>query len=136
MTKLILVRGAPGSGKSTFGRKLGAEIGAPVYESDEFFNDSEGVYRFDPSKLGYVHQMNRSRTEKTLSEGRTVIVCNTLTTLKEINEYLNIAKRLNIPVEVYRSNADFGNIHGVPLDKVAIMRGRMVDYPGEILVNS
>jgi len=132
--KLILVRGASGSGKSTFARKLGGEIGANVYETDEFMHVN-GVYMFDPKKLGWAHKSNQNRTRVSLSEGKTVIVPNTLVTLREIRDYVKIAEEFGIPVEVYRSNSSFGNLHGVPAEKVESMRSRMVDYPGETIIN-
>jgi len=134
VNKLILVRGASGSGKSTFARKIASEIGAEVYESDEYFMRG-GEYVFDASKLGPAHMWNQERTRKSLSEGLNVAVANTLTTRKELNQYLKIAEELGIPVEVYRSNARFQNLHGVPEEKVQIMRDRMVDFPGEIIIN-
>jgi len=134
VNKLILVRGASGSGKSTFARKIASEIGAVVYESDEYFMRG-GEYVFDASKLGPAHMWNQARTRKSLSEGLNVAVANTLTTRKELNQYLKIAEEFGIPVEVYRSNARFQNLHGVPEEKVQIMRDRMVDFPGEIIIN-
>lgn len=132
--KLILVRGASGSGKSTFAHKLASEIGANVYETDEFMHVN-GVYMFDPKKLGWAHKSNQNRTRVSLSEGKTVIVPNTLVTLREIRDYVKIAEELGVPVEVYRSNGTFGNVHGVPAEKVESMRTRMVDYPGETIIN-
>jgi len=133
--RLILVRGASGSGKSTFARKLAAEIGGEVYETDEFFIVN-GEYRFDPNKLGWAHKSNQRRARKALEEGKQVIVPNTLTTLREIRDYTSIAVELGIPVVVYRSEGKFQNTHGVPAEKVQAMRDRMVDFPGEIIINS
>lgn len=134
MTKLILVRGASGSGKTTFATKLMAEVGGVVYETDAYFMRG-GEYCFDASQLGRAHAWNLERTRVALTEGLNVAVPNTLTTRKEINQYLKIAEELKIPVEVYRSNARFGNLHGVPDEKVQQMRDRMVDFPGEIIIN-
>lgn len=131
---LILVRGASGSGKSTFARKLASEIGACVFESDEFFIVN-GEYRSDPAKLGWAHKSNQRRTQKALEEGKTVVVANTLTTLREIRDYTSIAESLGVPVKVYRSEGRFQNVHGVPSEKVQAMRDRMVDYPGETIIN-
>lgn len=130
---LILVRGIPGSGKSTFAHTLAAKHNCEVYECDDFFM-IDGKYSFDPSKLGYVHRANQARTRSALSDGKTVIVANTLTKLKEINEYVKIANEFNVPVEVYRTTGNFKNVHGVPEEKLIEMRARMVDYPGEFII--
>ena len=50
MKKLFLVRGLPGSGKSTFAKAL---VGSDflVCEADKFFYDKEGNYNFDATKV-------------------------------------------------------------------------------------
>ena len=45
---LFLVRGLPGSGKSSFAIHIWNEYA--VCEADKFFYDKEGNYNFDPSK--------------------------------------------------------------------------------------
>lgn len=132
--KLILVRGASGSGKSTFAKKLAAKIGAEVYEADDFFMVN-GQYRFDPNKLGWAHRSNQERTYNALKSGKTVIVSNTMTSMREIRDYTKMADELGIPVEVYRSEGRFQNVHKVPEEVVLNMRNRMVDYPGETIIN-
>lgn len=133
--KLILVRGPSGSGKSTFARKLAAQIHAPVFETDQYFINSKGEYVFDRNKLGPAHMWNQSRTKDALAQGKTVIVANTLTTMKEIQDYTKMADSLGIPVEVYRSKSRFENVPGVPPEAVDAMFARMVDYPGETIIN-
>jgi len=48
---LYIVRGIPGSGKSTIAKTLG---GIQI-ESDQYFIDSNGEYKFDASKLHNAH---------------------------------------------------------------------------------
>ena len=45
MKSLILVRGIPGSGKSTFAKEI--SYGFPFLSADDFFM-IEGKYQFDP----------------------------------------------------------------------------------------
>lgn len=136
MNKLILVRGASGSGKSTFARALHEKTpNSVVFETDQMFVVN-GEYKFDPRKLGWAHRTTQNRVRESLRLGQIVIVANTLTTRKEINEYIKIAEEVGVSVEVYRSNANFGNTHGVPSEKVEEMRRRLVDYPGETIINN
>jgi adenylate kinase family enzyme len=60
--QLIIVRGIPGSGKSTFASSLGI----PHYEADQYFIGADGVYRFDFSKLGEAHRQCRVSVGKAL----------------------------------------------------------------------
>ena len=46
MKKLIIIRGLPGSGKSTFAKSLNCTH----FETDMYFTDSEGNYNFMPQK--------------------------------------------------------------------------------------
>ena len=51
MKDLILLRGLPGSGKSTFAKMLVRDKDYRHKEADMFFVDSEGNYKFEPSKI-------------------------------------------------------------------------------------
>ena len=44
---LYIVRGIPGSGKTTFAKSLNC----PVFEADMFFVNSQGIYNFDYTKI-------------------------------------------------------------------------------------
>ena len=50
MKQLILLRGLPGSGKSTFAKSLG---GIHI-EADQYFMQ-DGEYKFDASQLKHAH---------------------------------------------------------------------------------
>ena len=54
--RLILVRGIPGSGKSTFARSLGGVH----YEADMFFLDEMSNYVFDVTKIKDAHSWCQS----------------------------------------------------------------------------
>ena len=61
MKKLYIVRGLPGSGKSTFAEAL---VGSDflVCEADKYFM-VDGEYKFDGSKLKDAHEWSRNRVE-------------------------------------------------------------------------
>ena len=58
---LILVRGIPGSGKSTFANLIWNSYA--ICEADKFFYDKDGNYNFDPSKLKQAHEWCQNEVE-------------------------------------------------------------------------
>lgn len=61
MAKLLIIRGIPGTGKSTLAHKLvcDGEYRA-FFEADQYFMTESG-YDFDPSKLHAAHAFCRTR---------------------------------------------------------------------------
>jgi hypothetical protein len=51
---VIVCRGLPGAGKSTYVATLSP--GAVVCSADSYFVGPDGAYRFDPAKLGQAHE--------------------------------------------------------------------------------
>lgn len=79
MPTLYLIRGVPGSGKSTFANNiLQAGLVAGVVEADDYFIDVvTGEYNFDPSKLKNAHSYCQSLAETLIFNGWSVAVSNT-----------------------------------------------------------
>ncbi len=93
MTKrLILMRGLPGSGKSTEAAKIAESLGdAVVYSTDEFFMKN-GVYTFQRKFLGDAHHWNQMRFQKSVEEGfPNIIIDNTNVTVSELRNYSDYA---------------------------------------------
>ena len=142
MTKLIIVRGAMGSGKSTFANKLTSKLIRFGYkptdichfEADQFFMDEYGNYNFVPTKLWLAHKQCFEKTKKCLLRDKIVIVSNTFATKKEMKPYMDFADENDIPVEVYRCTGEYQNVHGVPDDVVVAKRKQMEDIPNEVFV--
>jgi predicted kinase len=128
--KLFLIRGLPGSGKSTFAKTLGV----PVFEADDWFVSPAGEYLFSKEELPLAHNYCMGRTVLALASGSDVAVSNTFTQKWEMRDYLELAKQLGATVVVYKCISQYENIHGVPKDKVAKMASRWEDIEGEILV--
>ena len=132
MTTLTLIRGLPGSGKSTYARQK--VLGAEHLEADMYFIDSEGNYRFDPQHLGAAHRWCYYTTAAILTKGIDVVVSNTFTTMKEMEQYLDLSKRLGVRLNIVEMRTQYGSIHGVPEATMEKMKQRWVTLPEEFNV--
>jgi len=125
---LYLIRGVPGSGKSTFAQELeDACVVSYVLEADNYFiNQSTGEYNFDASKLKQAHEWCQLSAIRSLNNQNSVAVSNTSTTEKEVETYRKIAEECNANfVSLIVENRHSGvNIHNVPEDKIQQMKQR------------
>jgi predicted kinase len=128
---LTLVRGLPGSGKSTFARFIWSEY--VVCEADQFFVGEDGVYRFDGSKIKDAHKWCRDKVETFMSDNQLngqfypeIVVSNTFTQEWEMDEYYKLAEKYGYTVfSIIVENRHGGvNEHGVPADKLEQMKNR------------
>lgn len=87
---MIIMRGLPGSGKSTRAKALGE--GGVVLASDDFFM-VRGEYRYDKSAIGYAHQWNQRRSKEAMRRGVSpVVVDNTNVKSEHTKPYVDAAK--------------------------------------------
>lgn len=124
--KLIIVRGLPGSGKSTLAKHL-VESSKPAetfyhLETDHYFTDDLGNYKWDRSQLHNAHRHCQLATKKLLSIGFSVVVSNTFITCNELKPYFEIAHKFNITPSVIICQNQFENIHSVPDETLLKMK--------------
>jgi predicted kinase len=121
MKELIIIRGIPGSGKSTFANLICNQH----VEADMYFN-IEGEYMFDPSKLKEAHEWCRNKAEGWMKEGWNVVVSNTFTQFWEMQPYFDLAEKYGYRVHTMIVENRHGGIneHGVPEDKLEQMKNR------------
>jgi predicted kinase len=120
---LYIVRGIPGSGKSTFAKTLGGQN----YEADMFFINENGEYNFDFTKIKDAHQWCQGMVKSDMIlEYPKIVVSNTSTREWELEPYFEMAKEFGYNVfSVVVENRHGGtNTHGVPEDKLELMRNR------------
>lgn len=126
MHTLYLIRGVPGSGKSTFAQKLrNSGIVDFVYEADQYFHNW-GNYQFDPARLPEAHNYCQTMCFEALKDGYNVAVSNTSTTEKEVEIYRKIAEETdaNFVSLVVESRHNGKNVHDVPPEKIEQMKQR------------
>ena len=86
MGKLLIIRGLPGSGKTTVGRKL---AGKHCYAADDFYYMlGGGEYAFDPARLPDAHEYCQTLVRCDMARKVPVIaVTNTFTRSREMEIY-------------------------------------------------
>jgi len=92
MRTLIILRGLPGSGKSTFANYM---FSNNIFEADKYFYDEDGTYNFDVTKLHAAHKWCQLRVEHAMEDNlesngqyfSEIVVSNTSTTEKELEPY-------------------------------------------------
>ncbi len=119
--QLFIIRGLPGSGKSTFAKKL-VEDGnvSDIVEADHFMTDAEGNYKFDPKLLERCHQECQMWTKYYLDLGRDVAVANTFTRKWEILPYI----KMGYDYTIVEMTGNFKSIHNVPKSVIDNMAKR------------
>jgi predicted kinase len=123
---LYIVRGLPGSGKSTFAKTL-VNKDYCHKEADMFFVDREGNYNFNPSKIKDAHQWCQEEIEFVMKYNHSpVAVSNTFTQEWEMGPYFELAKTYGYKVFsiVVENRHEGTNEHGVPDEVLTKMRER------------
>ena len=127
MVTLYIIRGLPGTGKSTLGKMLANE--GLSFAADDYFM-VDGEYRFDPSKLGEAHNQCARNVKNALKpQGRyspydetRVAVCNTFSRRWEYEPYVSLAKKVGaryFVIDLFDNCTSLDelfdrNVHGVP----------------------
>lgn len=124
--QIILARGIPGSGKTTFAKKLVTDEDGMVHvEADMWFETTEG-YKFDPYRLTSAHTWCVTHTEGEIRRGMDVVVSNTFTLAAECAPYFVLAEKYGCILTIIECAGDFKSVHGIPEDKLEIMKARWI----------
>lgn len=92
MKVAYIMRGVPGSGKTTVAKMLANGTGAVCSTDDFFFVDGE--YRFDPDQLQKNHDRNFEKFCRSLHEGAPIVICdNTNVKRWHFERYVHAAKQ-------------------------------------------
>lgn len=130
MLQLVIMRGLPGSGKTTLANKIAEQKRAVVYATDDYFIEEDKVYRYYHDRTKEAHQWNIDRTKEALQAGRSVIVDNTNYKKSHMEPYLELAEKFKAKVSIVTAplnsrKSDFlayNNIHNVSESVIKRMR--------------
>jgi predicted kinase len=139
---LWILRGLPGSGKSSVAQNL--FVVDAIFEADQFWYDEAGNYNFNADRLPEAHEWCQKQVEARMEhdiedakegiifEGQSdfvlseIVVSNTTTTEKEIEPYLELARKYDYKVVSLIVENRHGNksIHNVPEEVMEKMKNR------------
>jgi predicted kinase len=121
MKRVVILRGIPGCGKSTYAKSLS---GATIVSTDDFFTNPDGHYERIDAKLNEAHTDCLRRFLAALTRGdETVVVDNTNINPVDIAPYYATAQVYGyapevITIECPSSVAGPRNLHRVPQEHV------------------
>ena len=122
MTKIAyIIRGLPGSGKTTLAQELAPESNMAADDWFDQFNEG----KFDPNHLKDAHAWCKNKfTQFCENSEEVVAVHNTFIETWQYEDYVHVAEQLGYMVFVItaHNHHDSNSEHGVPSNKIEQMR--------------
>ncbi|XP_063161774.1 NEDD4-binding protein 2-like 2 isoform X2 [Candoia aspera] len=133
--RLLILRGLPGSGKTTLSHiLLGQSCNGIVFSTDDYFHQINGCWAYNVSQLGAAHEWNQNRAKEAMDLGRSpIIIDNTNTQAWEMKPYVKAALEKGYHVEFHEPETwwkfnpeelEKRNKHGVSREKIVQMLER------------
>lgn len=130
---IVLIRGLPGAGKSTYAKKHFPN--ALILEND-MFHVRNGTYSFNENRQRNAVEWCVGVATASALKGMDVVIANTFVRKKFIQAYRELAESTGQQFKVIRLNTQYGSIHNVPESVMESMREGFEDYEGEEIVDA
>lgn len=127
---LIIMRGLPGSGKSTISQLIRNNYVSSYFSTDLYWIDENGEYKFDIRLLSTAHKWCQQQVQDHINcNDPIIIVDNTNLATAEYMTYVKMIndtnyKLLIISVDVTTDTSNKRNQHNVPYDTILTMYKR------------
>jgi predicted kinase len=123
---LYIIRGLPGSGKSTYAKKIGCfHVEADMY----YLKDKK--YDFDISKAQLAHNWCQETAWAAMENGIDVCVSNTFSQKIEIQPYSDFTAKTGHKIKIISLTEKYGSVHKVPETTIQNMIDRWEKIEGE-----
>lgn len=123
MKELVILRGLPGSGKSTFAHLLTTGRNSVIIENDQHMYE-DGVYIWKPSKMKGAIKETNEKLYRALKEGvELIVIANVNVRLADFNRYMEMGKEHGYKITslVCENRANTKSKHGVDEETLCSM---------------
>ncbi|HEY8886185.1 MAG TPA: AAA family ATPase [Candidatus Microsaccharimonas sp.] len=106
MNKLIILRGYPGSGKTTIGKALAEENVGVFVDHNSILTFIAKITEEDDGIYEDIARLELAITKKLLNDGKTAIVGRGFSSIDSLSPYISLANSLNIRYQILRLDVE------------------------------